>query len=211
MSCIRAAILALGLVVPALCSPQQPAFKTPSLAEMRRDAVESTNITFGPLLLWFASRVIGNRDPQSAAVKSLLRGLHKVQIHSYRYNADHVYRQADLEALRSQLTTPGWHRMVQLRDRGANDDVDIYYALDNRKVTGLVVLAAEPREFTLVNIRGRIDMTEVAALCDTFVPLEPGGSQIALRSPKPDPRASLDPDGGNQPANLVEPDRVPDL
>jgi hypothetical protein len=168
MSCIRGAILALGLVVPTLCSAQHSAFKTPALAEMRREAVESTSITIGPLLLWFASRVIGNQDPQSAAVKSLLRGLHKVQVRSYRYNADHVYRQADLQALRSQLTTPGWHRMVQVRDRGANDDVDIYYAQDDRTVTGLVILAAEPREFTLVNISGTIDLRHVAALCDTF-------------------------------------------
>ena len=57
--------------------------------------------------------------------KRVLHGLHKVQIHSFQYNADPVYRQADLDALRSQVTKPGWHKMVQVRDHDANDDVDI--------------------------------------------------------------------------------------
>lgn len=191
MSRIRAVILVLGLIVPTLCAAQISAFKTPSLAEMRRGAVDSVNISIGPLLLWFASRVMDDRDPQTAAVKSLLRGLHKVQVHSYRYDADHVYRQADLEALRSQLTSPGWRRMVQVRDGQAHGNVDIYCALENRIVTGLVVLVAKPLEFTLVNISGTIDLENVDALSDTFLPHGSGGSQVALVSSIPEARAQL--------------------
>ncbi|HEY6456534.1 MAG TPA: DUF4252 domain-containing protein [Steroidobacteraceae bacterium] len=186
MSCIKAAILGLSLLVPALCSAQHPAFRIPPLADLRRDAVESTNITVGPLLLWFASRVVSNGDPQSAALGSLLHGLHKVQVHSYAYKADHVYRTADLEALRSQLTRPGWHQMVRVHERDAHNDTAIYYTQEDRTVTGLVVLVAEPREFTLVNISGKIDMRNVAALCGTFMPHQPGESQVAWSLPKPD-------------------------
>jgi hypothetical protein len=179
MSCIKVAILALSFAVPSLCGAQQPAFRAPSLADMRRDAVESVNISLGPLLLSFAGWVMNDGDPDSAAIKNLLRGLHRVQVHNYRYSMDRVYRQADLEALRSQLTTPAWHRLVRVRSGGPQNDVDVYYAQDNNTVTELVVLVAEPREFTLVNLSGRIDLKEVAALSARFVP---HGSQDGAES-----------------------------
>jgi hypothetical protein len=178
VSYLRSFCLLLGLaIVPALCPAQLPALKIPSFADMRRDAVESVNITVGPFALWFARRVIGDHDPQSAAIKRLLRGLRKVQVRSYRFKTDHVYEQSELQALRSQLSAPSWHQMVQVRDRDTRDDVDIYYALEERTVTGLAILAAEPREFTVVNISGTIDLDQVDVLRRTFVPGEPDPSQ----------------------------------
>ena len=174
MGHLRSALLVLGLaIVPTLCPAQLPALKLPSFAEMRRDAVESVSFTFGPITLWFAGKVMGDRDPQSAAIKKLLRGLHKVQIRSYRFKTDHVYEASELQWLRRQLSAPGWHQMVQVRDYAAKGDVDIYYALDDRIVTGLAILSAEPREFTVVNISGHIDLDQVALLRHTFVPHEP--------------------------------------
>jgi hypothetical protein len=149
---------------------------------MRREAVDSVNITVGPIALWIASRVIGDHDPDSAAIKKLLRGLHKVQVRSFRFKADHVYASAELQALRFQLSAPGWHPMVQVRDHGPGGDVDIYYALDDRTITGLMILAAEPREFTVVNISGHIDLEQVAFLRRTFVPADTDGSQALLGS-----------------------------
>ena len=73
------------------------------------------------------------------------------------------------------------------------------------------MLAAESREFTLVNISGVIDLKNVAALCSTFVPHQPGESPAALPSPKPDAYPALDTDDSDQPTNRVEPDGVPNL
>ncbi|MGH8298122.1 MAG: DUF4252 domain-containing protein [Steroidobacteraceae bacterium] len=134
---------------------------------MQRDSVDSVNITLGPGalgLLRSMSRLGDEHDPHSAAAMSLLRGLHTVQIHSFQFAADHTYRQADLEALRSQLSGPGWQHVVQARGRGANGDVDIYCALTNHTITGLVIIAAQPREFTLVNVVGTIDPDQIGML-----------------------------------------------
>ena len=125
MCSVRSTFLALSLIVPAVCLSQPPALRLPSFADLQRDAVESVNLSFGPFLLWVARCVISDHDPQGAAVKRVLRGLHKVQVRNYRFKSDHVYRQADLEALRSQLTAPTWHQMAQVRDHGTGEDVDV--------------------------------------------------------------------------------------
>lgn len=166
MSGIRAAIVLLCVVCPTLGLARNLAFATTSLADMRRDAVDSTNISVGPFLLWFASRVIDRHDPQSAALKTLLGELHRVRIHSFQYSSDHVYQPAALEALRSQLMAPRWHQMVRVRSQRENSSVDIYYMQTGPFVTDLVVLSAEPREFTLVSLSGKIALKDLASFSD---------------------------------------------
>ena len=171
----RSAFLVLALMLPAVCAAQRPDFRVPSLAAMQRDAVESFNLTLGPValgLIRFMSHFAGRHDPHSAEARNVLRGVHRVQIRNFQFATDHPYRQADLEALRAQLTSPGWHQMVQVRNRSTSENVDIYCALDNHTVIGLVIVAAEPREFTVVNIVGTIDFDQIGRLRHTFVPRE---------------------------------------
>lgn len=168
----RSALLALGLLLPA-CAAQPPAPKLPSLAAMQSDAVDSVNITLGPVslrFLRFLSRLGGDHDPDIAAATSLLHGLHKVQVRNFEFAADHTYRQSDLEAIRSQLTAPGWRHVVEVWDRSKNENVDIYCALYDHKLMGLVIVAVEPHEFTLVNIVGTIDLDQIAGLRHSFIP-----------------------------------------
>ena len=162
----RSALLAVCFLLPA-CATQTPALEVPSLAAMQRDSVDSVDLTLGPVALGVL-RILGSsgsrHDPDSAAEMKLLHGLHKVEVRSYEYATDHTYRQADLEALRSQLTGPGWQHIMQARDRGSDGDVDIYCALDNHTITRLVIIAAEPREFSLINIAGSIDPDQIGML-----------------------------------------------
>ena len=160
----------VGFVLPQLCFAQPPELKLPNFDGLRRDAVESVDVTLGPNVLGFASQFVDENDPQSATIKRALRGVQKVQVKSYRFTTDHSYAPADLEALRSQLAAPVWHQLVQVHDRGKSEDVDIYYALDHHTVTELAILAAEPRQFTVVNILGAVDLEQVASLGRVFVP-----------------------------------------
>ena len=65
----------------------------------------------------------------------------------------------------------------------------------------LVEEAAEPREFTLVNISGKIDLKDVAGLRRTFLPHEPDKRQVALSLAKPGTQAPLEPDAGDLTTN----------
>lgn len=180
MYSVRFALLTLALIVPGLCKADPPALQFPSFPELQRDAVESVNITLGPLALWLAKWVIKSDDPGSPAARQMPRGVRKIHIRSYRFETDHFYSQSDLQALRSRLEAPGWHQMIQVRDQAKSENVDMYYALDKHKVTALVVLAMEPREFTLVDMTGTIDLNQVATLGRTFA----SGAQNPTHLPK---------------------------
>ena len=51
---------------------------------------------------------------------------------------------------------------MQVHKRDPHEDVDVYVCMEGDKVKGLAVIASEPREFTIVNIVGSIDLDKIA-------------------------------------------------
>jgi hypothetical protein len=58
--------------------------------------------------------------------------------------------------------------LVQTRSRKTRSDVDIYVMLDGKQAIGLALIASEPREFTIVNIIGAIDLDKLHKLEGQF-------------------------------------------
>ena len=70
--------------------------------------------------------------------------------------------------MRKQLSGPGWSALVQVHRRDPREDVDVYVNMEDDKVKGLAVIASEPREFTIVNIVGSIDVDKIGRLEGQF-------------------------------------------
>jgi Domain of unknown function (DUF4252) len=176
----RSALLAVCCLLPG-CAVQTHALTVSSLAAMQRDSVDSVNITLGPVALGLL-RVLGpsggHDDPHSIAEMKLFQGLHKVEVQSYHFATGHTYRQADLDALRSQFTAPGWRHIMQARDRDSDGDIDIFCTLNNHTITRLVIIAAEPREFALINIAGAIDPDQIGMIRKDLLPHKEGQSRL---------------------------------
>jgi hypothetical protein len=62
------------------------------------------------------------------------------------------------------LVAPAWSRIIGARSRKDKTDVEVYVRIDGDKATGLTVLAIEPKEFTVVNIVGAIDLEKLHRL-----------------------------------------------
>ena len=70
--------------------------------------------------------------------------------------------------LRKQLSAPVWQRLVGVRSGKKQANVDIYMSVNQNNVNGLVIIASEPREFTVVNIVGSIDLQKLRRLEGKF-------------------------------------------
>ena len=168
------AVAAVCLTLPLLATAEGPQLRIPSFPDLKEHATESVDLTLGWMPLHFVGWLMNDADADSAEVKKTLEGLKSVQIRSFQFSADYAYPQAEIDQLRAQLSAPGWSPLVQVRKRGDQqgrnkENVDIYVALEDKKVRGLVIIACEPREFTVVNIVGTIDLDQIAGLRRTFV------------------------------------------
>lgn len=101
-------------------------------------------------------------------VKTLVDGLTGIYVRSFEFSKPGGYSAADVESIRKQLNAPGWTKFIDVKERqkdeGSSSLSLIYSYVENGKMTGLAVLAAEPRELTVVNIVGPIDLSKLGKL-----------------------------------------------
>jgi Domain of unknown function (DUF4252) len=161
--------LLLALLAPALgWTAPNPKLAMPEFAGLAQRAAESVTITLDTALLAMAGRFLDGNDPQDAATKEIIKGLRGIYVRSYTFDKDSAYQQADIDAVRSQLSAPGWNRLVETRSRKTRANVDIYIMIDNDQAVGLALIASEPRQFTIVNIVGAIDLDKLHKLEGQF-------------------------------------------
>jgi hypothetical protein len=187
---MRNAVLTLltALLIPGLaCAALNPRLVIPDFSALAKKASDSVTITLDPSLLGMAARFLDTKDPSEAATKEIIKGLQGIYIRSFTFDSDAAYRQSDIDAIRSQLAAPGWSRLVETRSRKTHADVDIYIMTEKDQAIGLAVIASEPREFTIVNIVGAIDLDKLHKLEGQF-----GVPKLDIDAPKVDP--ALKPD-----------------
>jgi Domain of unknown function (DUF4252) len=156
--------LASCLASPLLAAAQGAQLDLPSFSHLEKQASEVVDVTLGTWPLTLASRLIEADDQQSAEIKKVMAGIKSVAVRSYAFDSDFVYSKRDVDAVRDQLSGPGWSKVVQVRDRKKDQEVDIYIALDNDRATGFAIIASEPRKFTILNIVGALDIEQLAKL-----------------------------------------------
>jgi hypothetical protein len=159
----------LALLGPALAwAAPNPKLVMPEFPGLAQKASESVTITLDPTLLSMAGRFLDGNDPQDAATKEIIKGLRGIYVRSYTFDKDTEYAQSDIDAVRSQLSAPGWNRLVETHSRKTRANVDIYIMIDHDQAVGLALIASEPRQFTIVNIIGAIDLDKLHKLEGQF-------------------------------------------
>ena len=154
-----------GVLGGGLSAQGGPRVTLSGLEKLQAAASETVDVSLDAGLLALAARFMddgGDRD--EAAVKAMLSGLKGVYVRSYEFGADGAFGAAEVEAIRRQLSAPGWSRMAGVRSRKESADVDVYLWLEGSRIGGLGILATEPRRFTVVNIVGAIDLDHLRRL-----------------------------------------------
>ena len=152
---------ALLLAAPAFAEQPRGLLRLPEFPALAEKASESVVVTLDSNLLGIASRFLDASDPEQASAKKLVSSLTGIYVRSYTFDTDFAYPKADVESVRRQLSAPGWSRMVEAHSKKENTDVDVFMLVDNGKAMGLAIIASEPREFTIVNIVGSIDLEQL--------------------------------------------------
>lgn len=156
-------------------------FKLPaSLDRLASKAAETVDVTLDGNLLQLAVKFLSSDKPDEARVKNLILGLKGIYVKSFEFDKPGEYSPADLEALRAQLRAPGWSRIVGVISKRDGENAEIYTKAEGDKIGGLVILAAEPKELTVVHILGTIDLEQLSALGGHF-----GVPKVEVEKKKP--------------------------
>lgn len=172
-------VLALSVALAAPASAQEPArLLLPNLDALAKRAADAVDVTLDASLLQLAASFMTGDDADEAAVRELLHGLKGIYVKSYEFDVDGVYSPADLDSIRAQLGRGSWTRLVSVTSSRERSSSEVYAWMDQGVSSGLAIISAEPRQLTVVNIVGRIDLDKLRRLEGQFgIPKVPAGAE----------------------------------
>lgn len=166
--------LAALLCASLAASSQAQQLKLPDMSRLAADAKEVVDVSVDQALLGLAAGFLSGTG-DDAAIKGLLNGLKGIYVKSFEFDRPNAYDPAALDDVRRQLSTGGWTRLVTTRSAKDNSDVGVYLFREGDKTGGLAVLVTSPRDLTVVNIVGSVDLEQLRQLQGKFgVPLDLG-------------------------------------
>jgi len=182
---MKRAILIWAAVLMPLAAQE---IKLPAnLEKLAAKAEESVDVTLSGSMLRLAAKFISDKDADTANVRKLIAGLDGIYVRSFSFAREGEYNMADVDALRAQVQPPNWSRIVGVTSRRTGDDVDVYFKIAaGDKLGGIVIIAAEPRELTVVSIAGTIDPDQLVDLSGEFhIPrIQVNGKYHGRRGPR---------------------------
>lgn len=175
-------LLAL-LALPAVSFAQEGRVKLPDFNDLARRATDSVVVTLDHDMLQTASQFIP-KGPDNAAANAAISGLDGVYVRSFTFAHDNDYSRADVDSILRQLHAPAWSPIVSVHETKQNEDVHIYLCRENGRTKGMVIVAAEPRELTIVNLVGDIDPAKLGQISGRFgVPSLPIRKSVPRSTP----------------------------
>ena len=138
-----------------------------NLDHLAAKASETVDVSLNGSTLQFAAKFLDSKDPDQDKIKKLIGGLEGIYVKSFEFQKKGEWSPADLEGIRNQLKGAEWSKIVGVKSNEGETD-EIYLRSQNGKLTGVAVIAAEPKELTVVNIVGPIDLDSLAELGGHF-------------------------------------------
>ena len=166
---LRFALFAVFVTLGAAATAgaQNPRIQTSQLDALAAKASQTVDVNIDERLMQLTARFLSSKDDDEAKVKELVNGLKGIYVKSFEFENEGQYTEADLEGIRSQLRNTAWNRIVNVSSK-KEGSVEVYLMQTGDQISGLAVLATEPKEITVVNIIGPVDLEKLRQLEGQF-------------------------------------------
>ena len=141
-------------------------------------ASETVDVKLDERLMQTTASIFSGKD--DADIKELLKGLKGIYVKSFEFEKEGQYSPADVESVMTQLRGGAWSKIVGVMSKKDGDNVEVYLMMQGDQILGLAVVSAEPKEFTVVNIVGPVNLEKLTRLEGQF-----GVPDLGLDQPKP--------------------------
>ncbi|HVS82404.1 MAG TPA: DUF4252 domain-containing protein [Pyrinomonadaceae bacterium] len=141
-------------------------------------ASETVDVKLDERLMQTTAKIFSDKD--DADIKELLKGVKGIYVKSFTFEKAGEYSRAEVDSILSQLRGGGWSKVVSVTNKKDGDNVEVYLMMQGEQIEGLAVVSAEPKELTVVNIVGPVNLEKLSKLEGQF-----GVPDLGLDQPKP--------------------------
>jgi hypothetical protein len=162
-----ASLVAVVVFAATSASAQNPRIQTSQLDVLAAKASQTVDVNIDEGLMQIARNFLSNKDADEVKVKELVNGLKGIYVKSFEFETENQFSDADLESIRSQLRNSAWNRIVNVSSK-KEGSVEVYVMHSGSQISGLALLAVDPKEVTVVNIIGPVDLEKLSELEGQF-------------------------------------------
>ena len=163
-----------------------------NLESLKSKAADVTDVALdGSMLQLAAQALAGEKDADSAKIKDLVSKLKGVYVKTFEFKEANQFNSSDLDPIRAQLKDPNWLKVVDVHESASGETTEVYMMKEGESLIGLAVLVAEPKELTVVNVVGPIELDKLGALAGLAgkLNIDPSGIPGLKERPKKKPTA----------------------
>ena len=144
------------VLASAFATAQTLDFNLDALAAKAKDKAEIT--LEGPLLVQALQMA-----PEK--VRGAVANVTRVAVRHYEFAQTGQYSDTDLDAVRKQVSN--WPRILSVKEEKQN--VEIYMLSQDGKPAGFLLIAAEPKQLTVVHVVGSIDLASLGEVVNSTI------------------------------------------
>ena len=159
-------LLLLGSALSA--SAQNAKLDLDQLDALASRASNTVDVKLDEHLMQTTSKFFSGKDPDEAEIRELLKKLKGIYVKSFSFDKENEYSPAEIEPVLSQLRGGGWSKIVGVTSKREGENVDVYVMSLGDQISGLAVVCLDPKEITIVNVVGPIDLDKLSELEGSF-------------------------------------------
>jgi hypothetical protein len=145
---------------------QGPRLQMDQLDVLANKAADTVDVRLDERLMQTTAKFFSGKE--DADIKEALKGIKGIYVKSFSFEKEGEYSQVDVDSIVSQLHGSAWSKILSVKSKKDGDNVEVYLNMVGEQITGLAVLSIEPKEFTVVNIVGPIDLEKLSKLEGQF-------------------------------------------
>ena len=159
-------ILLLFVLTAAVTANAQDAhLRFENLNGLENKAQDVVEVNIDGKLLDLAKRVMVKvNDADSKKIGQAISGLKGIYVRVYNFANENEYNASDVEQIRSQLQSPGWEKLANVRSKKNNQKVDVFTMFTGDTMSGVAVLVSDSKSIAVVNVIGPIDIDLLAEM-----------------------------------------------
>jgi len=156
---------ALVLLAAITANAQDARLRFERLNVLENKAEEVVEVNIDGKLLDLAKRVMVKvNDPNAKKIGQAISGLKGIYVRVYNFTNENEYNIADIDEIRSQLQSPGWEKLVNVRSKKDNQKIDVFTMFAGDVMSGVAVVVSESKSIAVINVIGPIDIDLLAEI-----------------------------------------------
>ena len=163
-----APVLLFVVTAHVVTTAQSAKLQLDQLDVLANRASETVDVKLDEHLMLMTQKFFNPKDNDDAEIRELIKNLKGIYVKSFTFEKENEYTTTEVDSVVSQLKGGGWNKIIGVTSKKDGDNVDVYLLTIGDQVAGLAVVSIEPKEFTVVNIVGPVNLEKLTQLEGSF-------------------------------------------